>query len=72
MFEIAGGIFIAVIALFVVLPISTIILGLILSHGLNAITPKDIISDAAANFCMFIGFVISSIFIIWLWQTWTT
>lgn len=45
MFEVAGGIFIAVIALFIVLPISTMILGLILSHGLNAITPNDIISD---------------------------
>jgi len=72
MFEIAGGIFIAVIALFVVLPISTIILGLILSYVLNAITPNDIISDAAANICMFIGFIISSTFIILLWQAWST
>lgn len=59
MIEVTGGILIAVAILLIALPFSTIVIGLILSHVLNAITPKDIISDAAVNVCMLVGFCIS-------------
>jgi|GEM_PF-6504574 len=59
MTEIAGGILIAAGLILIVLPLSSVVLGLILSHVLNAFTPTDVISDAAVNFCMFVGFCIS-------------
>lgn len=67
MTEIAGGILIAAGILFIVLPVSTFIIGLILSHILNGFTPGDVIPDGAVTLCMIIGFAISVALIYIFW-----
>ncbi len=65
--EVAGGILIAAGVLFIVLPILTIFNWLILAHILNAMTPKDIISDEASTICLVLGFISAIIIIYSFW-----